>query len=331
MHVRTLAKELGVDFPTLLADAGVAPWTFEDADNSIPYHVLGRLLVACAEHANCGHFGLLVGTRFDPSSLGELNGLMKNCGSVREALALGASYLQVADQGAMFIQLDVRDGRTATGWALFAGDIPGASHIQDAALAIQCRLLRELCGPAWRPLLTRLSRSRPADTRPYRAAFGMNIEFDADLSAVVFDSYWLDQPISGANSEAFLSAVQGVELCAASDPAPFSRQVRRAIRALLFSSSASTSKIARLFDLAPRTLRRRLADEGTSVRSLTNEVRRELSFHLLRNTQLKLSAVAEALRYADAAVFSRAFRSWSGMSPRQWRASTNSHQQKARR
>jgi AraC-like DNA-binding protein len=37
----------------------------------------------------------------------------------------------------------------------------------------------------------------------------------------------------------------------------------------------------------------------------------------LRDTRLKVSEVAEALRYADAAVFSRAFRSWTGMSPRQ--------------
>ncbi len=331
MHVRTLAEELGVDFPTLLADAGAAPGTFEDADNSIPYDVLGRLLVACAEHTDCGHFGLLVGTRFDPSSLGELNSLMKNGGSVREALSLGASYLQVADQGAMSFLLDVSDGRTAMGWALFAGDIPGATHIQDAALAIQCRILRELCGPAWRPLLIRLSRSRPADARPYRAAFGVNVEFDSDLSAVVFDSYWLDQPISGANREVFLAAARAVELRAGSDPVPFSRQVRRAIHALLFSSSVSTTKIARFFDVAPRTLRRRLADEGATVRDLTGDVRRELSFHLLRNTHLKISEVAEALRYADAAVFSRAFRSWTNMSPRQWRALDMRQQQKARR
>jgi AraC-like DNA-binding protein len=100
----------------------------------------------------------------------------------------------------------------------------------------------------------------------------------------------------------------------------FSQQVRRAIHALLFSSSASTPKIAGLFNVAPRTLRRRLADEGMTVRDLVHDVRRELSFHLLRDTDLRLAEIAATLRYADAAVFSRAFRSWTNMNPKRWRA-----------
>ncbi len=319
LQIRTLAEEFGLDFPALLVASGASPGNFDEPDARVSIDVLGRLLEHCVEHSACPHFGLLAGRRFDPDSFGELSTLMKNCGAVREALALGSKHLQVTDQSAMSFMLDVGDGRTALGYALFAGIIPGAEYIQDCALAMQCGLLRELCGPTWRPLQVRISRERPADFRPYRAAFGETVEFDADLSAIVFDSYWLDQPISGASREVFLAAARAVELRAASDPVPFSRQVRRAIHALLFSSSISTPKIARFFDVAPRTLRRRLADEGATVRDLTGDVRRELSFHLLRNTRLKLSEVAEALRYADAAVFSRAFRSWTDMSPRQWR------------
>ncbi|MCJ7453133.1 MAG: AraC family transcriptional regulator [Steroidobacteraceae bacterium] len=320
LQIRTLAREFGLDFPELLATAGAAPDVFDDPEARLPSDVLGRLLEGCASHTDCPHFGLLVGRRFDATSLGELGGLMKNCTSVREALALGTAHLQVTDQGAMSFMLDVGDGRTALGYALFAGVIPGAEYIQDGGLTMQYLLLRELCGPSWRPLLVRLSRARPTELKPYRAVFGENLEFDADLSAIIFDSRWLDQPISGASSNAFNAAARAIQSKEASDPVPFSRQVHRAIRAMLFSSSGSTPKLARLFNVAPRTLRRRLAEEDATVRSLTNDVRRELAFHLLRDTQLKISQVAEALRYADAAVFSRAFRLWTGMSPRRWRA-----------
>ena len=320
LQVRAVAGELGLDFPILLAAAGAEPDSFDDPEARLPIDVIGRLLEACVERTECTHFGLMVGRRFDPSQLGELGSMMKNCASVREALTLGTRHMQVADRGAMSFMLDVGDGRTALGYALFAGIIPGAEYIQDCAIAMQCQLLRALCGPAWRPLLVRLSRARPADLRPYRTAFGDNVEFDADLAAIVFDSRCLDQPIAGARRDAFLAAARAVDLKESSDPVTFTRQVRRAIHALLFSSSASTPKIARLFDLAPRTLRRRLAEEGSTVRDLTGDVRREVSFHLLRNTRLKLSEIAAALRYADAAVFSRAFRSWTGSSPRKWRA-----------
>ena len=301
LQVRALAREFGLDFPKLLVTAGASPDDFDDPESRVPIDLLGRLLEDCVELAACPHFGLLVARRFDPSSLGELIDLMRNCGTLREALEQGATHLQVTDRGAMSFLLDIADGRTALGYSLFAGLIPGAVYIQDGALAMQCRLLRELCGPSWKPLLVRLSRTRPEDLRPYRAALGENVEFDADLSAIVFDARWLDQPITGASGKAFRAAARAVESKEASVPVAFSRQVRRAIHALLFSGFASTPKIARVFNIAPRTLRRRLAEEDTTVRSLTGDVRREISFHLLRDTSLSVSEAAAALRYADAA------------------------------
>jgi AraC-like DNA-binding protein len=320
LQVPTLLDEFGLDCPGVLATAGAVPDTFSDPDARMPFDVLGRLLETCAERTNCPHFGLLVGRRFDPPSLGELNSLMQNCRTVREALELGTSHLQVADRGAMAFRLDIDDDRSALGYALFAGITPGAAHIVDGALAMQCQVLRSLCGPSWRPLLVRLSRKRPTDIRPYRAAFGADVEFDADLSMIIFESRWNDRPITGAKTEVFLMAARTIESREAANPVPYSRQVRRLIHAMLFTNSVSTIRIARLLNIAPRTLRRRLAQDDSSVRSLVSDVRRELSFHLLRDTHLKLSEIAAALRYADAAVFSRAFRSWAKMSPRQWRA-----------
>jgi AraC-like DNA-binding protein len=320
LQVPTLLDEFGLDCKSVLAAAGAAPDSFADPNARMPFDVLGRLLATCVERSNCPHFGLLVGRRFEPPSLGELNSLMQNCRTVREALELGTSHLQVADRGAMAFLLDIGEDRSALGYALFAGIIPGAAYIVDGALAMLCHVLRGLCGPSWRPLLVRLSRKRPMDLRPYRAAFGDDLEFDADLSMIVFESRWNDRPIAGAKNEVFLAAARTIELSEAANPIPYSRQVRRLIHALLFTNSVSTVQIARLLNVAPRTLRRRLAQDDATVRNLVGDVRRELSFHLLRDTRLKLSEIAAALRYADAAVYSRAFRSWVNMSPRQWRA-----------
>jgi AraC-like DNA-binding protein len=56
------------------------------------------------------------------------------------------------------------------------------------------------------------------------------------------------------------------------------------------------------------------------LQQLVSQTRFELAKQLLENTELPLSEIASALRYADATVFSRAFRSWSKTSPREWRA-----------
>ncbi len=89
---------------------------------------------------------------------------------------------------------------------------------------------------------------------------------------------------------------------------------------MLFSASASTASLANLFNMHERTLRRRLGAEGATVRELVSDVRQELARHLLRDTTLPVSEIAAVLRYSDVAVFSRAFRSRSGLSPSEWRA-----------
>jgi transcriptional regulator GlxA family with amidase domain len=56
------------------------------------------------------------------------------------------------------------------------------------------------------------------------------------------------------------------------------------------------------------------------LHSLVSQTRFELAKQLLENTELPLSEIASALHFADAAVFSRAFRSWSNANPRHWRS-----------
>jgi AraC-like DNA-binding protein len=55
------------------------------------------------------------------------------------------------------------------------------------------------------------------------------------------------------------------------------------------------------------------------VRGLVGEVRRELAQHLLRDTELSVTEVADILGYSDPTVFARAFRGWTKRNPRTWR------------
>jgi AraC-like DNA-binding protein len=89
---------------------------------------------------------------------------------------------------------------------------------------------------------------------------------------------------------------------------------------MVLGGTSSAENVALLFGMHERTLRKRLTAEGTRLQQLVSQTRFELAKQLLENTQLPLSEIASALHYADAAVFSRAFRGWSKTSPREWRA-----------
>jgi len=320
MPIPALLTEHGVDPAALLERAGLDPDLFDDPENRVSFAALGELLEACVEVTGCPHFGLLIGKRFRMDALGALGQLLRNAATVRDALRMAALHLQIHDRGAVSLSVDFGDGQTALGYALFAGQTPAAEQILDGAIAMQYLLLRDLCGRSWTPRMIRLSHSRPAKPAPLRQFFGAPVEFDAPLSAFVFESRWLDHPIDGADPEAFAAITRAIEAVPSPPMSSFAGQVRRSLQAMIFAGAASTANIARLFDLHERTLRRRLREEGATVRGLVSEVRRELAHHLLRDTGLPITEVAAILRYSDVTVFSRAFRGWSKASPHEWRA-----------
>ena len=71
--------------------------------------------------------------------------------------------------------------------------------------------------------------------------------------------------------------------------------------------------------MSTRTLKRKLSEEGVSYTSLLDERRRLQGVALLR-TELSVERIAERLGYSDAANFTRAFRRWTGKSPREFRS-----------
>jgi len=320
MPIPVLLAERGIDTAAVLARVGLDARLFEDPEHRVSFAALGKLLEVCVEVTGCFHFGLLIGQRFRLPALGVLGHLMRNAPTVRDALRMAALHLQIHDRGAVSLSFDVSDGRTALGYALFAGPTPAAEQILDGAIAMQYLLLRDLCGRSWKPRAIQLSHSRPAKPAPLLQFFGVRVEFDAQISAIVFDSSWLDHPIKGADPDAFAAITHAIEADPSLSMSSLAAQVRRSMHAMIFTGSTSSANVARLFNLHERTLRRRLAEEGATVRGLTSEVRRELAQHLLRDTDLPVSEVAAILHYSDLAVFSRAFRNWSNASPHEWRA-----------
>ncbi|WP_083241389.1 helix-turn-helix transcriptional regulator [Methyloceanibacter stevinii] len=71
--------------------------------------------------------------------------------------------------------------------------------------------------------------------------------------------------------------------------------------------------------VSPRTLQRRLQSNGLNYRNLVELVRRKYAFLLLRRTSLTITEIAMELGYSEHANFARAFRRWTGHSPKLYR------------
>jgi len=72
-------------------------------------------------------------------------------------------------------------------------------------------------------------------------------------------------------------------------------------------------------NIAPRTLKRRLNEEGTSYRALAAGILKEKAIHLIQTTSRPLEEIAAELGYKAPQNFYRAFKSWTGQRPSSFR------------
>ena len=98
-------------------------------------------------------------------------------------------------------------------------------------------------------------------------------------------------------------------------------RVRTAVRARLSEASLSLNDIADEVHLPVGVLLREFSANSISFKSLVEDVRRDLAISYMKQRQLPLSEVALLLGYSELSAFSRAFRRWTGRSPRTYRAS----------
>jgi len=153
----------------------------------------------------------------------------------------------------------------------------------------------------------------------------MRVLLDSGWTGLAFPAAYLDYPIVRANDEmvdwqrhSFLFGVAGKE-----PPLDAAEGVRRYANTALRKHHRlpSFEQVVLHLRTSPATLRRKLADQGTSYRSIKDSCRRELGLELLRGSTLTIEQVSDRLHFCDSDAFRRAFRDWVGLSPSRYRQS----------
>jgi AraC-like DNA-binding protein len=304
----------GIDPVPLLQQVGLDLQAFDDPGRRVPLNSLARLMEACVNATGKAHFGLLIGQQFEMPMLGVLGYMMKNEASARAALRRLVLNLRLHDRSAVVAMENLGERIVGLSYAVCTPGVPAVWLADDTSMMIAWRMMKSLCGESWRAVEVRFAHNRPTDPRTYRDLFGAPVHFDVPLTMLVFERRWLDTPVVGADP-ALLSVLDAMAAAAPGLPSRFSDQVRRVLRSGVLSGRDSAASVADLFSMSERTLRRRLADEGSTFHALVAESRLVVARQLLESTGMSVSEVAAALRYSDITAFSRAFRGWTGMPP----------------
>ena len=105
------------------------------------------------------------------------------------------------------------------------------------------------------------------------------------------------------------------------DPDQVTTEVRRMLVSLFPTGEVSQQVIAKRMARSVSTLQRQLTGEGTSYREVQDDVREQLAAEYVREGKYSLSQIAYLLGFSDQSNFSRAFKRWKGVSPKEYQSS----------
>jgi AraC-like DNA-binding protein len=320
MHLAELVERWGVEPARMLHGTGLDEATLADPKARITVPVLEELATRAKALTGEPGLGFYLGLSMRASSHGFVGLAAMASGTVREALDLAVRFGPT--------RTDVIALRTHVGGGVASivveelHPLGAAQDIMILSLLVGFHAIGEAI--TGKPMMgsADIAFPEPAYVARFPHVVRGGIRFGQPSHQLVFDEAVLDLPLVMADKGALALARAECERDLAA--LGFARSAAGRVRELCARRSGglpSLDEAASALALSSRTLKRRLAEEGTGFGAILDEQRKDRALLLLRSGELSVEAVAERVGYSDVANFTRAFRRWTGATPTAFRKS----------
>lgn len=197
-----------------------------------------------------------------------------------------------------------------------------ARHGVDIPFAATLNFIKVLSGQTVYPVKVFYRYPKVSDTTEHERIFKCRPGFNQPCNCIVFNKADLEIPILGYNPKlnAVIENMLHERLRQAAEGVRFSAKVKEAILNNYQFDFPQLENIAVFLNITPRTLQRKLQDENTTYRTLSDLVKYELAAALLKHNELSISEIAYKLGYTDPSTFRKAFKQWSGNTPADYKS-----------
>ena len=266
-----------------------------------------------------GSWGLDAGRLYHPTTFAAWGFAVLSSLTARQAVEVGLRYLKLT--GA-FCQAHIEDIDDESHLVFDSSAFPAdlERFLVERELAAMLNLQRDVIDVDVPLERMEFQYERPPDISAYEALFDTRFLFGQPMSRVVVKAELGNMPLPQGNRSALRYCEEQCQRLL--DQTMAREGFSGRLREFLLQNTRLMPRMpdaAWALNTSTRSLRRRLQDEGTDYESLVTEVRRSLAEELLRKDVINIEQIAERLGYAEVASFSRAFKRWTGKSPRQYR------------
>lgn len=318
------AVHRGVRPDELLHAAGIDLARLGVAQMDVPHALKVRLWDEAARLSGDADFGLHLGEwvcRCPEDHFDVLAFAVRSCATLGDHYRRMERYVRLIHEGT-FLTLEIQP------------DLARLTHgLIDNTLAprqpVECMLTmvvlqgRRAVGDDFSPREVRFAHAEPACISEQERVFRAPVRYGCERNELVLNSTDLDKPQRHAETRLQAVLERQLEDLLAKLPSDrsFSGRVKCHIADHLLDGEPAVRAIAEKLHMSPRTLQRRLCDDGTSFAKLLADLRHELALRHLQDPRRTINEVAFLLGFLEVSAFHRAFKRWTGKTPAEYQRS----------
>ena len=315
---------LKVDIDAFLRSLGVEPATVKSPDARIPVETYLLIQDEAARYTNDPYFGLHMGEFAEAGSWSILGYLMMNCKTLGEAMEKSGRYSRIIGN-----LIEARSELRLKKVRIVFFTPPHAPkmsrHCFEATFSSTVRMVRTMTGIHISPLEVTFTHPEPESIAEYERIFCSPVRFGQKENSMTVDWSVGNIPILMANPsllEYFEKYAQNF-LAEMERKDEYTQAVTKIILSRLDDERLSIEKVAREMAVSVRTLQNRLDEEGAVFSDLLQDVRQRLAKKYLCENY-SVEQITYLLGFSEPSVFRKAFKRWSGITPREYRESAYS-------
>ncbi len=314
------AVKLGANREELLQSIGITESQLADPELRFSMALLMQAFDQAAAQTKCEDFGIECGSSMQPSSMGLLGYLSCCCNNMLEALETFVPLRRIMMHSGT-TECVKSPSCVSFIWTPLSTAFVEKRYFVDTIFS-GWLAIHELTGnERVKPLKVEFVHDEPFDLQRIHDVFGENVLFNCQQNKITFSREDVERSFVSHDQELHQALVSEAEMALKKVPESLltTAMVEKQMMRLLPAGDCSLVKVAEALHMTERTLQRRLKVDQTRFNELLKNVRLRWARNYLAETSIPITDIALLLGYQETSAFTHAFRSWTDMSPAEYR------------
>lgn len=322
--LKDFINKMGGSFEDILQKNHINDALLESSTASINLAKYCNIFEDAAYETKQDNFGLMYGYQFKPRDLGLLGYIAISSSSVQESLSNLIEAFPLHQQNTL-LNLQTNKNLCYLNYEIKDHKIKSTRQDAELSLGMFFNIIKHACGTNWQPEKIYFKHAKPLYWEEHAKVFDCPVIFNHHCNSLVFDQSVLGMTMPTQDVNLLRLIQESLHQLETNNPKAmtnyeedFLLNIKHCILQNLENPELSLDIISEKLRIPSWTLQRRLGKIPINFSKLLDEIRQEQAILYLDEQNIPLSEIAFLLGYAEISSFSRAFRRWFGVSPKQW-------------